>query len=160
MNRTNDFSELKADKRIFKGKREKSYQEMREEMFEEMKKYISELRDSAFCSQFPKLVQFKRNLFPALDNLIKQCDIIRDDKLRANKMKIIYVWFNAKRDSYNNLSNINKLTIKQEYQKIEEYKEPKDKAYEAGNINEEKDKHFRSDTDEVDPARIRYNSFN
>jgi hypothetical protein len=152
---TNDFSEAKSDRKVFKPKKERTYKEMRSEMCEELYKYTLELRDSNFYNQYPKLAQFKKNLFPALDNLIKQCDIIRDDKLRMSKLKIIYVWFSAKRDSYNNLANINKLTLKQEYQRIEEPVESRHKPYEAGNVNDKVDNNFRSETKEAEPAKIR-----
>ena len=144
-------SEIKPLKQV----KEKTFKEMQSEMLEEIYNYSLELRDSNFKMKYPRLAHFKKSLYPALDNLVKQCNIISDEKLRANKMRIIYVWFCQKKTSYFNLLNIYKSTAKKDYDKSEEPIEIKNKPYEAGNFKEEFEKEHRSDIPSIDPAKTR-----
>jgi hypothetical protein len=84
-NNENYDNKSKLDPRIIKIEREKTYKEMQREMFEEVYSYTVEMRDKQFANKYPKLANFKKNLYPALDNLLKQCDIIKDEKLKLNK---------------------------------------------------------------------------
>ena len=154
-NNENYENNSKLDPRIIKIEREKTYKEMQREMFEEVYSYSVEMRDKQFANKYPKLANFKKNLYPALDNLLKQCDLIKDEKLKLNKMKIIYVWFSQKKKSYFNLSNVDRMSTKQDYEKIQDPIDIKYTQYEAGNTKEEFEKERRTDIANIDPAKVR-----
>ena len=151
----NKEKKTKLEKKAFKAVKEKTLKEMQSEMFEEIYNYSIELRDKNFNIKYPRLAHYKKNLYPALDNLLKQCDMIRDEKLKASKLRIIYVWFCQKKNSYFNLSNMDKMTVKQDYQKIEEPYEAKYKPYQAINYNLEFEKDRRTEIASLEPAKIR-----
>lgn len=70
-------------------------------------------------------------------------------------MKIIYVWFCQKKNSYFNLSNIDRMTVKQEFENIQDPIDVKNKPYEAGNFKEEFEKDRRTDITSIDPSNTR-----
>jgi hypothetical protein len=156
---SNELGESKtcAEPKAFHHKKDKGYKELFNELSEEMYKYTFELKDLNFILQYPKLAKFKKNLYPALDNLLKQCDLIKDDKLKLSKIKIVYNWFMNKKKSYNDLENIYKHSVKEPYQKIESPREKKSNIYEAGSSQLLTLKEHRSDVKESEPPKIKYN---
>jgi hypothetical protein len=155
---SNEFGESKtcSEPKSFHHKKEKAYKELFNELSEEMCKYTFELKDLNFILQYPKLAKFKKNLYPALDNLLKQCDMIKDDKLKLSKIKMVYNWFMNKKKSYFDLENIYKHSVKQPYQKIESHRDNLTTVYQAGNIQQLTLKEHRSDVKESELPKTKY----
>jgi hypothetical protein len=157
---SNELSESKTCKEIiaFQQKKEKGFKDLFHELNDEICKYTFELKDLNFASQYPEIAKFKKNLYPALDKLLKQCDLIKDDKLKLSKIKMVYYWFMKEKKSYNDLENINKHSIKEPHKSNESPLEKKSYVYEDGNYKVLTINENCSDLKELEPHTIKYKS--
>ena len=136
---TNDTvgSRICIESKAIREKREYSYKDFYKLLCEEIFKYTDEIKDSNFILQYPKLAKSKNDIYPTLEKLLKQCDMIKDDKLKLSKIKIIYNWFMDKKKNLNNLENKN--SVKEQFKRVEFPLGKENKLNEIVNLIESKE---------------------
>ena len=116
------------------------------EMKEQLKLYHKEIRDSILNNNIIIHEHFKTNFYKALESLVCQAEIIKDDNLKSSKIEIIYNWYFQKMKFFDDLNPIQKKTQKGQYEILPDINIfPKDETYQAKNYPLEYEVNFRTE---------------
>jgi len=126
--------------------------------FDEMRKYLDE-----YFTQLYKSVRdnskiesevFKKPFFSSLENLLIQICLLKDQKLKVNKIDDVYKWFNKKWKFHLNTKNIDRKTKKTHFEKYHLTENYKKNDYKEVNENNA-ESHHRTKIDEIESLKFK-----
>lgn len=101
---------------------------------------------------------FKKNFYTSLENLLNQISNLRDKKLKASKIEVVFKWFKVKMTFFNDLNTITKRTDKNVYENYPNLDtNVKSDYYEAGNYPTNFERDHRTEDEGLMPPKDRYN---
>ena len=146
-----DAASTKAKKKPIAGKAINLKEKYRE-MKESIKKFKKDLEASLTSEKVLENAHFKQCFFRALENLVRQAEMLKDDNLKASKIDLVYDWYKKKTQFFYDLNPIDKKSHQAYFEVLPDiFFYPKDETHEAKNYPKEFEKEFRSEIGGIVP---------
>jgi hypothetical protein len=140
-NKTDKYDEI-VKKNI---KLKEKYSEMKASIKKFRQEFIQSIQNDIEINH----LSFKQNFYRSLENLIHECEMLRDSVLMASKLELIYDWYKTKMKSLNEI--INKKTHSAFFELFPDVLLPKDEVYLAKNFPKEFESDKRSNIEGIVP---------
>lgn len=149
-------SKEKRTKRTNPNEKEKTFKEKYVEMKEQIKLYHKELSDCILNGKRLVNQNFKTTFFHALENLVKQLDLIKDEGDKVKKINLVYDWYKQRTSFFHDLNPIDKFTAKRYFETLPDISHiKKSEIFEARNYPVEYEKDHRTEIGGMIPPKDR-----
>lgn len=102
---------------------------------------------------------FKKNFFTSLESLVNQISLLKDKKIRDNKVETVYKWFKLKMTFFHDISTIDTRTAKNVYEFPPSIDSDKSNYYEAGNFPTAFERDHRTEDAGIEPPKDRLKDY-
>jgi hypothetical protein len=129
---------------------------LKSEMQYKLDEFKKDQKDYISQDKFPKDIEFRTTFFNSLDSLLKQVDIMKDEDLKSQKIKIVYKWYQSKMKFHNETQSITRRTAKYEYENFPTIDTSiKSEYYAAKHYPTHYERANRTEEDNADPPKDR-----